>query len=117
LRSDRLRLEDILGAIDEVAKYFPNDRGAFDRDPLLQSHIFRHVMIVGEASWTLSQQIKDAHPHIPWKQMAGMRHIMVHDYFKVDWNVVYRTAKDNLPALRPQIEAILASLPPDPSAP
>jgi len=117
MRSDRLRLLDILDAIAEVARYVPDDRAAFDSDPLLQSHIFRHVMIVGEAAWNVSQQVKDQNPHIPWKQIAGMRHIMVHDYFKVDWDHVYRAAHDDLPILKPQIEAILASLPPDPGAP
>jgi len=45
-----------------------------------------------------------------------MRHVVVHDYFEVDWDEVYRTAQKDVPALKPQIEAILASLPPDPNA-
>ena len=72
-------------------------------------------MIVGEATWTLSQPLRKQNPQIPWKQIEGMRHIMVHDYFKVDWNIVYTTAKDDIPRLKPQIEAILASLPPEAS--
>ena len=117
MRSDRLRLEDMRDAIDEVARYLPADRAAFDRDPPVQSHIYRHVMIVGEAAWQLSQALKDANPQVPWKQIAGMRHIMVHDYFKVDWNIVYETAKTHVPALRPHVEAMLKSLPPDPTVP
>lgn len=58
MRSDRLRLQDILDAIDIVVKYLPTDRSKFDADPPLQSHIYRHVMIVGEAAWSLSQSIK-----------------------------------------------------------
>lgn len=50
MRSDRLRLQDILDAVEVVEKYLPMDRAAFDRDPPLQSHIYRHVMIVGEAA-------------------------------------------------------------------
>jgi uncharacterized protein with HEPN domain len=68
-------------------------------------------MIVGEAAWCLSRSIKDQNPYVPWKQIEGMRHIMVHDYFKVDWDIVFTTARDHIPALKPQIEAILASLP------
>lgn len=71
-------------------------------------------MIIGEAAWNVSQSIKDQNPHIPWKQIVGMRHILVHDYFKVDWNIAYRAAHDHVPLLKPQIQAILASLPPDP---
>jgi uncharacterized protein with HEPN domain len=104
-------LHDILDAIDIVAQYLPADRAAFDRDPPVQSHIYRHVMIVGEAAWQLSQELKDRHPQVPWKQIEGMRHIMVHDYFKVDWDIVYATAKNDIPALKPQVEAMLRSLP------
>ncbi len=116
MRSDRLRLHDILDAIAVVVQYLPSDRAAFDRDPPLQSHIFRHVMIIGEAGWSLSKSLKQKHPQIPWKQIEGMRHIMVHDYFKVNWDRVYETARDHVPILKPQIESILASLGPDPNA-
>lgn len=111
MRSDRLRLQDILDAIDVVTHYLPPDRATFDSDPPLQSHIYRHVMIVGEAAWSPSQPIKDQNPQVPWKRIEGMRHIMVHDYFKVDWDIVFTTARHHVPALRPQIETILASLP------
>ena len=114
MRSDRLRLQDILDATEVIARYLPADRAAFDRDPPVQSHIYRHVMIIGEAAWKLSQEIKDQNPHVPWKQIEGMRHVMVHDYFKVDWNIVYTTADKDIPALKPQIEGMLRSLPPDP---
>jgi uncharacterized protein with HEPN domain len=114
MRSDRVRLEDIISALDEVAEYLPVDRAAFDSNPPLQSHIYRHVMIVGEAAWCLSKTLKDQHRHIPWKQIEGMRHIMVHDYFKVDWDIVFNTAHKHLPVPRPQVEAILKSLPPEP---
>lgn len=113
MRSDRLRLQDTLDAIDVVEQYLPADRAAFDRDPPVQSHVYRHVMIIGEAVWQLSQPLKDANPQVPWKQIAGMRHVMVHDYFKVDWDIVYETAKTHVPALRPHVEAMLRSLPPD----
>jgi len=80
----------------------------------LQSHLLRHIQIIGEASWRLSKELKDRHPQVPWQQIMGMRHVLVHDYFRVDWNVVYDTAQDDLPILGPQIEAMLASLPPGP---
>jgi len=114
VRSDRLRLQDILDAIEIVVKYLPADRAKFDGDPPLQSHIYRHVMIVGEAAWSLSEGLKSQYPDVPWKQIEGMRHIMVHDYFKVDWNIVFNTATHHVPALKPKIEAILSSLPPEP---
>ncbi|HSZ55847.1 MAG TPA: HepT-like ribonuclease domain-containing protein [Tepidisphaeraceae bacterium] len=112
MRSDRLRLQDILDAIAVISRYMPSDRATFDGDAPLQSHIYRHLMIVGEAAWSLSQPLKDANRQVPWKMIEGMRHIMVHDYFKVDWDIVFSTARDDVPRLKPQIEAILAALPP-----
>jgi len=68
-------------------------------------------MIIGEAAWRLSQPLKDANPHVPWKQIEGMRHIMEHDYFKVDWDIVYATARNHVPKLKPLMEKMLATLP------
>jgi uncharacterized protein with HEPN domain len=112
-RGDPLRLADILDAIKEVQRHLPADRAAFDANPLLQSHIFRYVMIIGEAGTRLSAGLKARHPEIPWARIEGMRHVLVHDYFKVNWDRVYGAARDDVPALKPQIEAILASLPPN----
>jgi uncharacterized protein with HEPN domain len=79
----------------------------------VQSHLLRHIQIIGEASWRITQDVKDQHPEVPWKRIAGMRHVLVHDYFEVNWVRVYETARNHVPALKPQIETILASLPPD----
>lgn len=116
MRSDRLRLTDILDALDVVARYLPADRAVFDRDPLLQSHIFRHLMIVGEASYMLSKGLKARYPQIPWKKIEGMRHILVHDYFKVDWNIIFVTAQVHMPLFKPQVQAMLAELAPEDAA-
>jgi uncharacterized protein with HEPN domain len=110
-RGDRFRLQDILDAIDVVIRCLPAQRSAFDADPMLQSHVLRHVIIVGEATFRLSRELKGRNPNVPWDKIEGMRHILVHDYFKVDWDIVYATARTDVPALKPQIEAILASLP------
>jgi len=104
-------LLDILDAIDVVAAYLPNDRAAFDAAPPVQSHIYRHLMMVGEATWRLSPSLKHRHPQLPWKQIEGMRHILVHDYFRVDWDIVYATAKTHIPAFRPLVETMLRELP------
>jgi uncharacterized protein with HEPN domain len=111
MRSDRLRLMDILDAIAVIERYTPASRELFDLDPPLQSHVYRHLMIVGEAAWALSKPLKDANPQVPWHQIAGMRHVMVHDYFKVDWDIVYTTARKDVPFLKQHIESILHSLP------
>ncbi len=115
-RGDRLLLQDILDAIAEVQRYFPPDRATYDANPPVRSHLYRHVMIVGEAASRLSRPLKAHNPQIKWALIEGMRHILVHDYFKVDWNILYNTVRDDMPALKSQIESILASLPPEASS-
>jgi uncharacterized protein with HEPN domain len=110
VRPDRLLLQDILEAIDEVMDATPADMAAFDADKFIRSHLLRHIQIIGEAAWRLSPQLKEMHPQVPWKQIAGMRHVLVHDYFQVNWSRVYETAKFHVPALKPMVVSILASL-------
>ena len=110
MRPDRLLLLDMLEAIEEVIDTTPPTQAAFDANKFLRSHILRHIQIIGEAAWRLSQAIKDKSPQVPWKPIAGMRHVLVHDYFQVNWTRVYETARDHVPALKPLIEAILAGM-------
>jgi uncharacterized protein with HEPN domain len=113
VRPDRPLLQDILESIAEVIETTPATQAEFDADKLVRSHILRHIQIIGEAIGRVSNTIKDEHPEIPWRQIAGMRHVLVHDYFEVNWTRVYETARDHVPALKPRIEAILASFPPE----
>jgi uncharacterized protein with HEPN domain len=110
MRDDRLLLQDILDAIDVIQKYLPPTRNLFDGNPPIQSHILRHIQIIGEAVQRLSQQSKASNPQVPWKQIAGMRNAIVHAYFQIDWNEVYNTAMKDVPALKTQIVTILAGL-------
>jgi uncharacterized protein with HEPN domain len=116
VRPDKLLLQDISESISEVLDTTPATQAEFDANKLVSTYILRHIQIIGEASWRLSQPLKDQHPEVPWKRIAGMRHVLVHDYFEVNWKRVYETARDHVPALKPQIQAILDCLPPDPGA-
>lgn len=113
MRPDRMLLQDMLEAAEVIRQFVPEDQSAFNADAPLQSHIFRHIMIIGEAAYRLSKGLKDGNPQIPWRNVEGMRHILVHDYFKIDWNEVYKTAKISVPDLKLRIEQVLLSLPPD----
>ncbi|MBI4880217.1 MAG: DUF86 domain-containing protein [Planctomycetes bacterium] len=103
----------MIDAIDEVLSCTPATRQELDGDKFRRSHIFRQLQIIGEAAWRLSTPVKERHTEVPWRLIAGMRHALVHDYFEVDWAEVFRTASCDVPALRPRIQAILASLPPE----
>ncbi|MDQ1255860.1 MAG: hypothetical protein QG656_454, partial [Candidatus Hydrogenedentes bacterium] len=97
MRADRLLLQDMLDAIEEVIETTPAEREAYDANKLIRSHLVRNIQIVGEAAVRLSKEIKDANPRVPWRQIVGMRHIIVHDYFEIDWTAVYDTAVQDVP--------------------
>jgi uncharacterized protein with HEPN domain len=117
MRDDRTLLTDIHDAIEIVRRYTPADRSALDSDLPIQSLLIRYIQIIGEASWRLSDALKSANPQVPWPRIAAMRHVLVHDYFRVDLNQVWNVATVHVPVLRPQIDSILDGLPPDTVAP
>jgi uncharacterized protein with HEPN domain len=113
MRGDRLRPQDILEACNVIQEYTPESRGQFDADPPLRSHIPFHIQVIGEAVSNLSQALRDRYPHVPWKSIARMRNIIAHVYFGIDWEEVWQVACHDISDFKAQIEAILASLPPD----
>jgi uncharacterized protein with HEPN domain len=68
---------------------------------------FRNLEIIGEATKNLSSKLRKAHPKIPWKEMAGMRDKMIHDYFGINYETVWTVATEELSALLPKIESLL----------
>ena len=112
MRSDRELLVDIRTAVEIIIRYTPKDRMAFDIDLPIQSLMLRYIQIVGEAAWRISDALKNAHPQIPWRRIAAIRHVVVHDYFRVDLNQVWNVVTIHIPVLQPQIDVVIASLPP-----
>lgn len=71
--------------------------------------VTRALEIIGEAANHLAPQFRSRHPHIPWEDIIGMRNIVVHGYFGVDVDVIWRTTQEDVPVLRQQIQQILDS--------
>jgi uncharacterized protein with HEPN domain len=78
---------------------------------MLQDAVIRKLEIIGEASKRTPREIKLGHPEIPWKQRAGMRDVLIHDYLGVDAERVWRVVQNRLEDLRIALSAILGSLP------
>ncbi|MDJ0648460.1 MAG: DUF86 domain-containing protein [Xenococcaceae cyanobacterium MO_188.B19] len=94
MRDNRERLKDILEAIDGIEKYANRGKQVFEQDELIQIWIIHHLQIIGEASAAMSQSFIANYPEIPWQDMSDFRNVLVHEYFRVDteivWNVVVR---------------------------
>src|SRR5882757_3026498 len=79
----------------------------FDDSEVLQGFVERKLEIIGEATKRISDDFKRTHTQIPWKDMAGMRDILIHQYTKVDEDIVWRTVTQKIPLLKEQVESIL----------
>ena len=108
-RGDTARLHDVLDAITAIERHPVSDREVFDGDELLRFFVLKHIEIIGEAIFKLSDDLKRRHPNVPWNKVAKTRHILVHDYFDVNWDIVWRIATVHLAELKPQIELVMAS--------
>jgi uncharacterized protein with HEPN domain len=108
---DDAYLLDILLAARRALEYTAGKTADdFARDDILQNAVMRLITVIGEAAGKVSPELRDAHPEIPWRDMIGMRHRLVHDYFRVDVNSVWDTVQQDL---RPLIAAVEPLVPPD----
>ena len=110
MRNPSERLRDILDAIANIERYSVRGREAFEQDELIRTWILYHLQIVGEAAAQLGRAFHTAHPYIPWVQIVAMRNVLVHAYFGVDLNEVWKTVEKDLSVLKQQIETLLKQL-------
>ena len=110
MKDYRERLRHILEAIERIEKYAARGENAFRQDELIQNWMLRHLQVIGEAARTFSEPFRQQHPEVPWASVVGMRHVLVHEYFGIDLDIVWRVVSADLPDLKQKIEAILASL-------
>jgi uncharacterized protein with HEPN domain len=75
-----------------------------------QDAVIRQLEIIGEATKRLSKQLCSRHPDIPWRRIAGLRDVLIHDYMGVDINAVWEITQKEVPVLKRRIETILKEL-------
>jgi uncharacterized protein with HEPN domain len=106
-KNDQVYLLHILEAIDQIHEYTLGlDYDAFLKSRLIQDGVIRQLEIIGEATKNLSQETRDNAPQIPWKDMAGMRDVLIHQYFGVDLVAVWTTLEQDLPLLEQEIRGL-----------
>jgi uncharacterized protein with HEPN domain len=107
VKDDRAYLLHIRDAIDAIVSYTTGGRAQFFTDRKTQDAVLRNLEIVGEAVKQLSGALTGAHPDLPWRQIAGMRDKLVHDYFGVDLDLVWQVVDQQLASLGARVDAIL----------
>ncbi len=111
---DRLFLQHILGAIDDIAQFTAEGRSIFMADRKTQSAVVRQLEIVGEAVKNLSGELTGSEPSVPWRLIAGTRDRLSHAYFSVNLDAVWSMVEQDLPTLRRNVECLLGKS--DPTA-
>lgn len=104
---DRAYLLDIAESIRLIKEYCQPGETAFRTSQALQDAVARRLEIIGEASKRLSIEIRDQNPDIPWKQICGLRDVLIHDYGMVNASIVWKVVEMDLPSLQDCVRRLL----------
>lgn len=110
MKSDNERLQHILEAIQQIEKYAVLGQERFRQDELIQIWMAHYLQIIGEASSRLSEPFRIRHSVVEWKKIAGMRNIIVHDYWGLDLNIAWTAVENDLPVLKDQIVKMISEI-------
>jgi uncharacterized protein with HEPN domain len=106
---DESYLLDILTACQLIQSFVTDiDRAAFDDDLKTQSAVIRQFEILGEATKRVSEELRASQPDIPWRQMAGMRDVLIHAYDHVNLDQVWYATQTSIPDLISKIEVLIS---------
>ena len=109
-KEDFEKLGHIQRAINKIEKYTEDVTfEGFEENEMLQDAVFKNLEIIGEAAYKISDETKESSPFIEWRKIEGLRHKLVHDYYKIDLAVVWQTKSKSLPNLRADIDEIIKS--------
>ena len=108
MRPEKLYLTDILEAAEAIALFCVRVSYAdFVGDDMRRSAVLQKLIVIGEAAAHLPDVFCLAHAEVPWLDVIGFRNIAVHEYFAIQWNIVWVAAMEDVPALYQQVERIV----------
>ena len=110
MKDQRVYLAHMLECIERIQSYTSGGEAEFLASRLIQDAVIRNFQMIGESAKRVTDDFRDAHPEIPWKQMAGFRDVLIHDYLEVNRQQVWRVIEKELPSVKASIAGLLPPL-------
>ena len=107
-KDHKVYLHHMLDAIATIEDYTRNlTQGRFSKVKLVQDGVIRNLEIIGEAAKQVPPRVRSRYPHVHWRDIAGMRDVLIHNYLGVDLDVVWEVVHHDLPELKRNLKKIL----------
>jgi len=104
----RVYFEDMLNAITNIEEYVGNmGFEEFRKNKLVRDAVIRNLEVIGEAAKNIPKEIKEEHSEIKWREIAGLRDILIHKYFEVNIRILWDIIEDKLPDLKKKVTRVL----------
>ena len=110
MSDDRLYLIHIAESIEKIEDYTRGGRDVFMDSPMAQDAVVRNFEVIGEAVKQIPGFLKEKRPDIPWRRIAGLRDVLIHQYMSVDLEAVWAIVEEDLPILKQAVTEILAGV-------
>lgn len=107
-RDYKVYLEDVLDAAAKISNYTAGlTLETFRKDPRTVDAVVRNLEIIGEAVKNVPEQLRAQHPAVAWRRVAGLRDLLIHQYFGIDYEIIWDLVCNKLPVLEGQVRSIL----------
>ncbi len=110
MKEDRVYLKHILRCIRRIEEYTAKGREDFLSSHMAHDATLRNLQTMAESTQRLSAPLKEQHPTVDWRALAGFRNVLVHDYLGIDLELVYQSVQEHMPKLKAAAQALLDEL-------
>ena len=105
--TDRERLAHMMRGIEKIFAYTEDmTLDTFLASELVQDAVIKNFEVIGEAAYHISSELKEAHPDIEWRKIQGLRHVLVHDYYQINPEILWNTKEQYLSDLLYRLEGV-----------